>query len=117
MVQNSAPWAMTPFNALYLTVFACFILLLVAASLLLRGKSERAKKTVLVAACAVTLLGFIYYKYALSVDRDYARITAAMGGFNWWGELPLHLCNPHVLRLFRGSPGGADGRHHARQRL
>ena len=99
MVQNSAPWAMTPFNALYLTVFACFILLLVAASLLLRGKSERAKKTVLAVACAVTLLGFIYYKYALSVDKDYARITAAMGGFNWWGELPLHLCNINMILI------------------
>ena len=85
MVQNSTPWAMTPFNALYLAVFACFILLLVVASLLLRGRSERAKVTVLAAACAVTLLSFIYYKYALSVDREYALITAGMGGFNWWG--------------------------------
>ena len=99
MVQNSTPWAMTPFNALYLAVFAFFILLLVAASLLLRGKSERAKKTVLVAACAVTLLGFIFYKYALWADKDYSVITAAMGGFNWWGELPLQLCNINMLLI------------------
>ncbi len=99
MVQDSTPWVMTPFNALYFAVFAFFILLLTAASLLLRGKSERTKKTVLVAACAVTLLGFVYYKYALSVDREYALITAAMGGFNWWGELPLHLCNINMILI------------------
>ena len=99
MVQDSTPWVLTPFNTLYFAVFAFFILLLAAASLLLRRKSERAKVTVLVAACAATLLGFIYYKYALSVDRDYARITAAMGGFNWWGELPLHLCNINMILI------------------
>ena len=99
MVQDSTPWVMTPFNTLYFAVFAFFILLLAAASLLLRRKSEQAKVTVLVAACAATLLGFIYYKYALSVDRDYARITAAMGGFNWWGELPLHLCNINMILI------------------
>jgi uncharacterized membrane protein YwaF len=99
MVQSSIPWAMTPFNALYLGVFAFFILLLTAASLLLRHKSERTKVTVLVTACAVTLLGFILYKYALWADKDYSGITAAMGGFNWWGELPLQLCNINMLLI------------------
>ena len=27
-------------------------------------------------------------------DADMAFITAGMGGFNWWGELPLQLCTP-----------------------
>ncbi len=99
MVQESIPWAMTPFNALYLGVFAFFILLLIAASLLLRHRSERTKATVLVTACAVTLLGFILYKYALWADPDYGRITAAMGGFNWWGELPLQLCNINMILI------------------
>ncbi len=92
-------WIMRPFGGLFLAVFAGFILLLVLASLLLRGKSEQTKKTVLVSACALTLLGFFLYKYALCVDRDYSRITAAMGGFNWWGELPLQLCNINMLLI------------------
>ena len=92
-------WIMRPFGGLFLAVFAGFILLLVLASLLLREKSEQTKKTVLVSACALTLLGFFLYKYALCVDRDYSRITAAMGGFNWWGELPLQLCNINMLLI------------------
>jgi hypothetical integral membrane protein (TIGR02206 family) len=39
------------------------------------------------------------YKYYLSIDSDYDRITAAMGGFNWWGELPLQLCNINMILI------------------
>ncbi len=58
MVQGSGPWVMTPFNALYCITFACFLLLLAAASLLLRGKSEKAKKTALLAILLVALAVF-----------------------------------------------------------
>ena len=92
-------WIMRPFNTLFLIIFAAFILLLVIASLLLRGKSERARRIVLVAACAVTFVGYFIYKYMLSLDSDYNVITANMGGFNWWGELPLHLCNINMILI------------------
>ena len=92
-------WIMRPFNTLFLVVFAAFILLLVAASILLRGKSERTRRTVLVAACAVTFVGYFIYKYMLSLDSDYNVITANMGGFNWWGELPLQLCNINMMLI------------------
>lgn len=58
MVQGSGPWVMTPFNALYCIAFACFLLLLAAASLLLRGKSEKTKKTVLLTVLLVALAVF-----------------------------------------------------------
>ena len=87
-------WIMRPFNTLFLIVFAAFLALLVIASLLLRGKSDKAKTTVLVAACLVTI-----YKYMLSLDADYNVITANMGGFNWWGELPLQLCNINMMLI------------------
>ena len=92
-------WIMRPFNTLFLIVFAAFILLLVIASLLLRGKSERTRRIVLVAACAVTFVGYFIYKYMLSLDSDYNVITANMGGFNWWGELPLQLCNINMMLI------------------
>ena len=92
-------WIMRPFNTLFLIVFAAFLALLVIASLLLRGKSDRAKRAVLVTACLVTFVGFFVYKYFISIDTDYDRITAAMGGFNWWGELPLHLCNINMMLI------------------
>ncbi len=88
---------MSPFNGVFLVTFAAFLLLLVAASLLMRGKSERTKQAVLAGACLVTLVGFFFYKYYLSLDADYSAITAAMGGFNWWGELPLQLCNINMI--------------------
>ena len=92
-------WIMRPFNTLFLIVFAAFLALLVIASLLLRGKSDRAKRTVLVAACLVTFVGYFVYKYLLSLDADYDVITANMGGFNWWGELPLQLCNINMILI------------------
>ena len=98
-MQRSDLWIMRPFNTLFLIVFAAFLALLILASLLLRGKSEKAKRTVLVAACLVTLVGYFLYKYLLSLDADYNIITANMGGFNWWGELPLQLCNINMILI------------------
>lgn len=92
-------WIVRPFNAVFFAVLAAFLLLLAAASLLLRGKSLRTKKIVLVSACLATLIGFFLYKYALSLDAEYDRLIADMDGFNWWAELPLHLCNVNMLLI------------------
>ena len=99
MQSENSFWIMRPFNTLFLVVFGAFLALLVLASLLLRGKSGKAKRTVLVCACLVTFVGFFFYKYFLSIDADYDVITANMGGFNWWGELPLHLCNINMMLI------------------
>lgn len=92
-------WIFSPLNPLFLSVFAVFIALLTAASLALRGKTDKTKRTVLVSACAVTFVSYFIYKYALSLDADYNEITANMGGFNWWGELPLQLCNISMILI------------------
>ena len=98
-MQTENFWVIRPFNTVFLLTFAAFLVLLAAASLLLRKKSEDTKKTVLVAACLVTLTGFFFYKYFLSQDADFNVITAPMGGFNWWGELPLQLCNINMILI------------------
>ena len=92
-------WVMRPFNAVFFSSFAVFLFLLVAASILLRKKRERTKDIVLITACIITLIGFVLYKYSLSRDSEYNIITANMGGFNWWGELPLHLCNINMILI------------------
>ena len=92
-------WTLTPFNPLFCAVLGAFLVLLAAASLILRHRSERTKKIVLVTACLVTLAGFFAYKVALSRDAEYDRLVAAMDGFNWWGELPLHLCNVNMILI------------------
>ena len=92
-------WIMRSFSPLFFALLGFFLLLLIVASLLLRGKSERTKALVLACACWVTLLGFVVYKYYLWIDADYNVITAVKGGFNWWGELPLQLCNINMLLI------------------
>ena len=92
-------WILRPFNPLFCAVFAGFLLVLVVASLLVRGKSQRVKKTVIVTACVLTLIGFFAYKYFLSIDAEFDRLTADMGGFNWWGELPFQLCNINMILI------------------
>ena len=92
-------WIFRPFSPLFFVLMAFFLLLLIVSSLLLRKKSEQTRARVLACACWVTLLGFIAYKYALSVDAEYNVATAMKGGFNWWGELPLQLCNINMLLI------------------
>lgn len=92
-------WIMRPFNKLFNGVFICFILILIIASILLRNKSESTKQMTLVIACICTMIGFVVYKYYLSLDKEFNIITADMGGFNWWGELPLQLCNINMLLI------------------
>ena len=99
MQNDPGLWVIRPFNTAFLVTFGAFLALLILASLLLKKKSEKAKQTVLVAACLVTVVGFFLYKYFLSLDAPYNLLTAERGGFNWWGELPLHLCNINMILI------------------
>ncbi len=92
-------WIIRPFNPVFMLVFAFFLLLLIVSSILLKGKSEKLRTTVLVTACMITLVGFFVYKYYLSLDTAFNEITASKGGFNWWGELPLQMCNINMILI------------------
>ena len=97
--MNESFWIITPFNTIFNLVFAFFILLLAVASLLVRGKSDQTKQRVIVGACVVTLIGFFFYKYFLSLDAELNVLTEITGGFNWWGEPPIQLCNINMLLI------------------
>ena len=99
MQTASGFWIMRPFTPLFWGVFAFFLAILTAAALILKNKSDRAKRVTLTAACVLTLIGFFVYKYFLSIDAEYNVLTADMGGFNWWGELPLQLCNINMIMI------------------
>ena len=91
---------MEPFNLTFFVVTAFFVLILVGATLIMRHKSDRAKRIVIASAAVMTLIGFAAYKYFLSIDAAYDEMTiATSGGFNWWGELPLQLCNINMLLI------------------
>lgn len=97
--MNPDLWIMRPLNWVFWACFALHLTGLAVAASLLRGKSLKTKQIVLVAACAVTVIGFIAYKVALSHDADYQVLNEAMGGFNWWNELPFHLCNVNMFLI------------------
>ena len=99
MQSEAGTLIMKPFNALFCAVFAFFILILIIASKLVRNKSEKTKRYILAAASFLTLIFFFIYKYYLSLDAEYRIVNASMGGFNWWSELPLHLCNINMILI------------------
>ena len=92
-------WILKPFNALYFALLAACLIVLTVASLALRKRSEAARRRTIIIASIVTMAGFFVYKGFLSVDHEYDRIAAEVGGFNWWGELPLHLCNINMILI------------------
>ena len=92
-------WVIRPFNGVFFGAFAAFILLLAAASCFLRKQDERVRQGVIVGASLLTLIGFFVYKAYLAADAEFDALTAAMGGFNWWGELPFQLCNINMLLI------------------
>jgi len=98
-MQTESFWVLRPFNPVFLCSFGLFIVLLIVSSLILRNKSEKTRRIVLCSACVVTIVVFFIYKYMLSLDTDYRVINAAMGGFNWWTELPLNLCNINMILI------------------
>lgn len=99
LMQTEGFWVLRPFNPVFLCSFGFFIVLLVISSLILRNKSEKTRRIVLCTACVITVIGFFVYKFMLSLDADYRIINAAMGGFNWWTELPLNLCNINMILI------------------
>jgi hypothetical integral membrane protein (TIGR02206 family) len=101
IMANAGFLVMRPFNALFFCIFAVLILILIVASIFLNKKSVETRKKVLVIASVITLIGFVLYKIALSQDPEFdeLRRSVGMGGFNWWGELPLQLCNVNMILI------------------
>lgn len=92
-------WIMRPFNGVFWCVTLAFLALLVFATVLLRNRSEETRRRVLIIASIVTTIGFFVYKGFLSVDKEFDQVAAEIGGFNWWGELPLQLCNINMILI------------------
>ena len=92
-------WLMAPFNTLFCITFAFFLLLLAAAGVLLKNKDDHTKRVILSVVCMITFIGFFVYKYYLSIDAEYDLLTADREGFNWWNELPMHLCNINMTLI------------------
>ena len=88
-----------PFNGTYFICWCIAVLAMIVIPLLLKNKSEKAKKTFLVGLCVVNIIVFFVYKGFLSVDRDFLAKAEIEGGFNWFNELPLQLCNINMFLI------------------
>ena len=84
-------------------IFFCAIILsglaLFLATIYLNRKPDSFKRKAYIIICTITVISFFLYKYALSADTEYHEIARSTGGFNWWKELPLHLCNINMLLM------------------
>jgi uncharacterized membrane protein YwaF len=101
IMNNDSFLIIRPFNAVFCCILGVLILILIIASIALRKKSIETRKKVLVIASILTLIGFVIYKIALSQDPEFDELRKGlgMGGFNWWGELPLQLCNINMILI------------------
>ena len=101
MTEKHEKWLLKPFNPLFWYLLALFVGILVAASAVLRNQSVMTRKVVLSGACIFTFVWYFLYKHFLSIDKPYSAIREAkeLGGFNWWGELPLQLCNINMILI------------------
>lgn len=99
MQYDANVWVMRPFNGLYIGVYVVLIFLLAVVSWFLRGKAFEVRRNVLSAMCAFSLVGFFAYKFFLARDAEYRVLYESYGGFNWWRELPLQLCNINMMLI------------------
>ena len=90
-----------PLNGVFFLSFGIFALVFLVLSLALRKTRESVRRWTLACLMLAALAGFFVYKYCLSIDKPYAEIMAAAGkgGFSWWEELPLHLCNINLCLI------------------
>ncbi len=90
-----------PLNGVFFLAFGIFAAIFLALSLGLRKARESVRQWTLAGLMLVSLAGFFVYKLCLSMDAPYSEIMAAAGkgGFSWWEELPLHLCNINMILI------------------
>lgn len=90
-----------PFNGTFFLVLGIHVVILVLLALFFRKKSEKTRRTAVVVIYLLGILLFVVYKIFLSRDTAYSEICAAAGkgGFTWWAELPLQLCNINLIMI------------------
>ena len=87
-----------PFNSVFWVLMAGMVALISGLWLLVRRRDEKMKTCILIGLCVLNLLIFIAYKILLSMDKNYWALTG-VESFNWFSELPLHLCNINMFLI------------------
>ncbi len=79
-------------NLTFFLLILFIILSILLLYFLLRNKSEKIRKNVIIGISIFNIIFFIIYKYWLSKDPEFLTINN-YDFFNLWSELPLQLCN------------------------
>ena len=97
--MNASSLILRPFNGIFLLLFAAFAVVFLLLSLIMRRCSDKVRRGTLAGLMLFTLAVFVWYKIMLSLDVEYSALSEAAnkGAFNWWGELPLQLCNINMI--------------------
>ena len=89
----------SPFNLVFWFTSLFFVGVLTVMTLTVKGRDIGFRKVFYIAVCLFNCVSFFLYKYELSRDREYDKERQFIGGFNWWGELPFHLCNINMTLM------------------
>ncbi len=83
------------FNTVFNSMLGAFAAIVLVVALCLRNKTDEKKRKFVAWLYFLVFIYFFVYKYQISLDKPYSVIQyeAGKGGFSWWSELPLNLCN------------------------
>ncbi|MBQ1465887.1 MAG: hypothetical protein IIZ17_04315, partial [Eubacteriaceae bacterium] len=84
-----------PFSFSFFIAFGAFMAVFLILTAQMKKKDMDTRKRTLAMIMNFTVIFFVIYKIILYCDKPYSQINAdaGIGGFSWWKELPLHLCN------------------------
>ncbi len=92
------------FNPLFWGISLAYVAAFVLLSVYSRKLPLSARQWILSISCIITIVTFFIYKYYLSIDKEYEELYYLdKGGFSWWYELPLHLCNINMFTSLLGA--------------
>lgn len=95
---------MKPFNHMFfigLLFTAVFTVFLIRKY---RDRDIADRRKLIVILYTFVFILFMLYKFMLSMDAEYSALRTSVGadGFNWFGELPLNLCNVNIVLMVIG---------------
>lgn len=90
-----------PFSFSFFIAFGAFLAVFLILTAQMKNKDMDTRKRTLAMIMNFTVIFFVIYKIILYCDKPYSQINAdaGIGGFSWWKELPLHLCNVNMLLI------------------
>ncbi|MBR2811883.1 MAG: YwaF family protein [Solobacterium sp.] len=97
--DTASIWAYQVSNPVFLCLLAIVMILFAFVSVFVRRLAEEKRRRIILAVCVFTMILFTWYKLTLSADPEYNLQRAYMGGFTWWNEMPLHLCNINMILI------------------